>query len=99
MTFNSYTFQDEKSGGWFPTIMGGETLHPLLFNLIYLIMKKLFVFAFAIIALCSSCGNGCSRTSDSVDSTSVDTCVTVDSAKVDTVDSVDSASFSMVCPD
>ena len=76
-----------------------ETLHPLLFNLIYLIMKKLFVFAFAIIALCSSCGNGCSRTSDSVDSTSVDTCITVDSAKVDTVDSVDSASFSMVCPD
>lgn len=62
-------------------------------------MKKLFVFAFAIIALCSSCGNGCSRTSDSVDSTSVDTCVTVDSAEVDTVDSVDSASFSMVCPD
>ena len=62
-------------------------------------MKKLFVFAFAIIALCSRCGNGCSRTSDSVDSTSVDTCVTVDSAKVDTVDSVDSTSFSMVCPD
>lgn len=62
-------------------------------------MKKLFVFAFAIIALCSSCGNGCSRTSDSVDSTSVDTCITVDSAKIDTVDSVDSASFSMVCPD
>lgn len=62
-------------------------------------MKKLFVFAFAIIALCSSCGNGCSRTSDSVDSTSVDTCVTVDSTEVDTVDSVDSTSFSMVCPD
>ena len=62
-------------------------------------MKKLFVFAFAIIALCSSCGNGCSRTSDSVDSTSVDTCVTVDFAKVDTVNSVDSTSFSMVCPD
>ena len=62
-------------------------------------MKKLFVFAFAIIALCSSCGNGCSRTSDSVDSTSVDTCVTVDSSEVDTVDSVDSTSFSMVCPD
>ncbi len=60
-------------------------------------MKKLFVFAFAIIALCSSCGNGCSRTTDSVDSTSVDTCITVDSA--DTVDSVDSTSFSMVCPD
>ena len=77
--------------------MGGETLHPLLFNLIYLIMKKLFVFAFAIIALCSSCGNGCSRTTDSVDSTSVDTCITVDST--DTVDSVDSTSFSMVCPD
>ena len=62
-------------------------------------MKKLFVFAFAIIALCSSCGNGSSRTSASVDSTSVDTCITVDSAKVDTVDSVDSTSFSMVCPD
>lgn len=70
-----------------------------LYYLIYLVMKKLFIFAFAIIALCSSCGNGCSRTSDSVDSTSVDTCITVDSAKVDTVDSVDSASFSMVCPD
>lgn len=67
--------------------------------LIYLIMKKLFIFAFAIIALCSSCGNGCSRTTDSVDSTSVDTCDTVDSAKVDTVNSVDSTSFSMVCPD
>lgn len=67
-------------------------------------MKKLFVFAFAIIALCSSCGNGCSRTTDSVDSTAVDTCVTVDSAtvdsvKADTVNSVDSTSFSMVCPD
>lgn len=60
-------------------------------------MKKLFIFAFAIIALCSSCGNGCSRTTDSVDSASVDTCITVDSA--DTVDSVDSTSFSMVCPD
>ena len=70
-----------------------------LYYLIYLVMKKLFVFAFAIIALCSSCGNGCSRTADSVDSTSVDTCDTVDSAKVDTVDSVDSTSFSMVCPD
>ena len=62
-------------------------------------MKKLFIFAFAIIALCSSCGNGFSRTTDSVDSTSVDTCDTVDSAKVDTVNSVDSTSFSMVCPD
>ena len=62
-------------------------------------MKKLFISAFAIIALCSSCGNGCSRTTDSVDSTSVDTCDTVDSAKVDTVNSVDSTSFSMVCPD
>lgn len=78
---------------------GGETLHPFIINLNYLIMKKLFVFAFAIIALCSSCGNGCSRTTDSVDSTSVDTCVTVDSAKADTVNSVDSTSFSMVCPD
>lgn len=62
-------------------------------------MKKLFVFAFAIIALCSSCGNGCSRTTDSVDSTFVDTCITVDSVKADTVNSVDSTSFSMVCPD
>ena len=62
-------------------------------------MKKLFVFVFVFIALCSSCGNGCSRTSDSVDSTSVDTCITVDSAKVDSADSVDSTSFSMVCPD
>ena len=62
-------------------------------------MKKLFIFAFAIIALCSSCGNVCSRTADSVDSTSVDTCDTVDSVKVDTVNSVDSTSFSMVCPD
>ena len=70
-----------------------------LYYLIYLVMKKLFIFAFAIIALCSSCGNGCSRTSDSVDSTSVDTCDTVDSVKVDTVNSVDSTSFSMVCPD
>ena len=70
-----------------------------LYYLIYLVMKKLFIFAFAIIALCSSCGNGCSRTADSVDSTSVYTCDTVDSVKVDTVDSVDSASFSMVCPD
>ena len=72
---------------------------PFIIYLIYLIMKKLFIFAFAIIALCSSCGNGCSRTTDSVDSTSVDTCDTVDSAKVDTVNSVDSTSFSMVCPD
>ena len=70
-----------------------------LYYLIYLVMKKLFIFAFAIIALCSSCGNGCSRTTDSVDSTSVDTCDTVDSVKVDTVNSVDSTSFSMVCPD
>ena len=70
-----------------------------LYYLIYLVMKKLFIFAFAIIALCSSCGNGCSRTADSVDSTSVDTCDTVDSVKVDTVNSVDSTSFSMVCPD
>lgn len=62
-------------------------------------MKKLFVFAFAIIALCSSCGNGCSRTTDGVDSTSVDTCITVDSVKADTVNSVDNTSFSMVCPD
>ena len=62
-------------------------------------MKKVFVFAFAIIDLCSSCGNGWSRTTAREDSTSVDTCDTVDSAKVDTVNSVDSTSFSMVCPD
>ena len=39
-------------------------------------MKKLFISAFAIIALCSSCGNGCSRSVDTVDSTSVDSLVT-----------------------
>ena len=78
---------------------GWRNSPPFIIYLIYLIMKKLFIFAFAIIALCSSCGNGCSRTTDSVDSTSVDTCDTVDSAKVDTVNSVDSTSFSMVCPD
>lgn len=52
-------------------------------------MKKLFISAFAIIALCSSCGNGCSRSVDTVDSTSVDSLVTdsvnvLDSANVDT---------------
>ena len=51
-------------------------------------MKKLFISAFAIIALCSSCGNGCSRSVDTVDSTSVDSLVTdsvnvLDSANVD----------------
>ena len=54
-------------------------------------MKKLFIFAFAIIALCSSCGNGCSRSVDTVDSTSVDSLVTdsvnvLDSANVDSSD-------------
>ena len=54
-------------------------------------MKKLFISAFAIIALCSSCGNGCSRSVDTVDSTSVDSLVTdsvnvLDSANVDSSD-------------
>ena len=54
-------------------------------------MKKLFISAFAIIALCSSCGNGCSRSVDTVDSTSVDSLVTdsvnvLDSANVDSFD-------------
>ena len=57
-------------------------------------MKKLFISAFAIITLCSSCGNGCSR---SVDSTSVDSLVTdsvnvLDSANVD-------SSVNFVCCD
>ena len=54
-------------------------------------MKKLFISAFAIIALCSSCDNGCSRSVDTVDSTSVDSLVTdsvnvLDSANVDSSD-------------
>ena len=54
-------------------------------------MKKLFISAFAIIALCSSCGNGCSRSVDTVDSTSVDSLVTdsvnvLDSANLDCSD-------------
>ncbi len=60
-------------------------------------MKKLFISAFAIIALCSSCGNGCSRSVDTVDSTSVDSLVTdsvnvLDSANVD-------SSVTFVCCD
>lgn len=60
-------------------------------------MKKLFISAFAIIALCSSCGNGCSRSVDTVDSTSVDSLVTdsvnvLDSANVD-------SSVNFVCCD
>lgn len=60
-------------------------------------MKKLFISAFAIIALCSSCGNGCSRSVDTVDSTSVDSLVTdsvnvLDSANVD-------SSINFVCCD
>lgn len=56
-------------------------------------MKKLFISAFAIIALCSSCGNGCSRSVDTVDSTSVDSLVTdsvnvLDSANVDSSDTL-----------
>lgn len=58
-------------------------------------MKKLFISAFAIIALCSSCGNGCSRSVDTVDSTSVDSLVT------DSVNVLDSANVdsSFVCCD
>ena len=60
-------------------------------------MNKLFISAFAIIALCSSCGNGCSRSVDTVDSTSVDSLVTdsvnvLDSANVD-------SSVTFVCCD
>ena len=60
-------------------------------------MKKLFISAFAIIALCSSCGNGCSRSVDTVDSTSVDSLITdsvnvLDSANVD-------SSVTFVCCD
>lgn len=58
-------------------------------------MKKLFISAFAIIALCSSCGNGCSRSVDTVDSTNVDSLVT------DSVNVLDSANVdsSFVCCD
>lgn len=68
-------------------------------------MKKLFIFAFAIIALCSSCGNGCSRSVDSSDSVRVDTTIVTDTLAKDSVNKLDTANvdsiveFSMVCPD
>lgn len=68
-------------------------------------MKKLFIFAFAIIALCSSCGNGCSRLVDSSDSARVDTTIVTDTLSKDSVNKSDTANvdsiveFSMVCPD
>ena len=76
-----------------------------LYYLIYLVMKKLFIFAFAIIALCSSCGNGCSRSADSSDSARVDTTIVTDTLAKDSVNKSDTANvdsiveFSMVCPD
>ena len=76
-----------------------------LYYLIYLVMKKLFIFAFAIIALCSSCGNGCSRSVDSSDSARVDTTIVTDTLSKDSVNKSDTANvdsiveFSMVCPD
>ena len=76
-----------------------------LYYLIYLVMKKLFIFAFAIIALCSSCGNGCSRSADSSDSARVDTTIVTDTLAKDSVNKVDSANvdsiveFSMGCAD
>lgn len=76
-----------------------------LYYLIYLVMKKLFIFAFAIIALCSSCGNGCSRSADSSDSARVDTTIVTDTLAKDSVSKLDTANvdstvdFSMVCPD
>lgn len=76
-----------------------------LYYLIYLVMKKLFIFAFAIIALCSSCGNGCSRSVDSSDSARVDTTIVTDTLAKDSVNKSDTANvdsimeFSMVCPD
>ena len=68
-------------------------------------MKKLFIFAFAIIALYSSCGNGCSRLVDSSDSVRVDTTIVTDTLAKDSVNKSDTANvdsiveFSMVCPD
>lgn len=62
-------------------------------------MKKLIAFAFAIIALYSCSGNGCSRSvTESEDSVKVDTTI-VDTNKVDTAHSIDTATFDMVCPD
>lgn len=59
-------------------------------------MKKLFISAFAIIALCSSCGNGCSRSVDTVDSTSVDSLIT-DSVNVLDSANVDSSNVFVCC--
>ena len=62
-------------------------------------MKKLFIFAFAIIALC------CSRSVDSSDSARVDTTIVTDTLAKDSVSKLDTANvdsiveFSMVCPD
>jgi ABC-type oligopeptide transport system substrate-binding subunit len=53
-------------------------------------MKKLFAIAFAIIALASCSGNGCSRSESTSDSTTV----------VDTINKVDTLTTdSTVCPD
>lgn len=54
-------------------------------------MKKLFVLAFAIIALASCSGNGCSRSIDSSDSARVDTTV-IDTLSKDSVNNLDSVS-------
>lgn len=54
-------------------------------------MKKLFVLAFAIIALASCGGNGCSRSIDSSDSARVDTTV-IDTLSKDSVNNLDSVS-------
>lgn len=68
-------------------------------------MKKLFILAFAIIALASCGGNGCSRSVDSSDSARVDTTIVTDTLSKDSVNNLDTASidsatdFSMVCPD
>lgn len=68
-------------------------------------MKKLFIFAFAIIALCSSCGNGCSRSADSSDSARVDTTIVTDTLVKDSVNKLDNTNIdstmdlSMICTD
>ena len=54
-------------------------------------MKKLCILAFAIIALASCGGNGCSRSVDSSDSARVDTTV-VDTLSKDSVNNLDSVS-------
>lgn len=62
-------------------------------------MKKLIAFAFAIIALCSCSGNGCSRSNtESIDSVKNDTTI-VDTNKVDSTHNIDTAAFDMICPD